>query len=222
MWTRSFLTSTGHCNISEVSFSPKNHKREVVWIDNKGNNHSFPPSAHDIVLVTLKNGGEKYAVDLSGAQYGHYEAVLPWSEYYTSRVQSLCLMAIENGDKDNLFQKFGQNKKSLLERRFGPGLEGTMAVFNENASRILKDGTMNWEKERKLTVQNMLKLPRNKFELRKKELVDHISASLQRHQDESEEARKYFIRLGRHMGQHQQGQWWQSKQSIIMSSWCLW
>ena len=40
---------------------------------------------HTILRVTLKNS-EQYAVDLTGAQYGHYQECLPWQDYCTARV----------------------------------------------------------------------------------------------------------------------------------------
>jgi hypothetical protein len=32
---------------------------------------------HEILDVTLKNGGERYVLDLAGAQMGYYEPVTP-------------------------------------------------------------------------------------------------------------------------------------------------
>jgi hypothetical protein len=36
-------------------------------------------------MVTM-NSGEKFALDLAGAQYGHHDPVLPWNEYEEERI----------------------------------------------------------------------------------------------------------------------------------------
>jgi hypothetical protein len=32
---------------------------------------------HEVLKVTLEDGGEQYALDLAGAQYGYYAPVIP-------------------------------------------------------------------------------------------------------------------------------------------------
>ncbi|KAL2053992.1 hypothetical protein ABVK25_005531 [Lepraria finkii] len=41
-----------------------------------------------IIQVTLKNS-DNYAVSITGAQYGHYDSVIPWDLYVESRVDSI-------------------------------------------------------------------------------------------------------------------------------------
>ena len=45
---------------------------------------------HQLLGVTLSNG-EKYALDMTGAQFGYDESVVPWQLYSTSRVENVIL-----------------------------------------------------------------------------------------------------------------------------------
>lgn len=44
--------------------------------------------SHLVLKITLGNG-EQYAVDMTGAQYGWTEAILPWNFYSASRIRSI-------------------------------------------------------------------------------------------------------------------------------------
>lgn len=59
------------------------------------------PYRHVIYKVTL-HSGEQYALDLTGAQYGWAEFILPWDVYEASRIHSI---------KEAV--RFGQNQKEF-------------------------------------------------------------------------------------------------------------
>ncbi|KAH6715763.1 hypothetical protein BKA61DRAFT_719791 [Leptodontidium sp. MPI-SDFR-AT-0119] len=64
----------------------KDHDQKIVGITATGQVDGAQP--HDIWIVTLKASGEKYAVDLTGAQFGYYEPVSPWDEFVANRVRT--------------------------------------------------------------------------------------------------------------------------------------
>ena len=62
---------------------------------------------HTILRVTLRNK-EQYAVDLSGAQYGHYQECLPWPDYLTTRVEQSLEVSAYGTAKDWLAEQAKQ------------------------------------------------------------------------------------------------------------------
>jgi len=73
--------------ITEDEVIPKNHKREVIAIDDDCATGQVVGS-HSIIKLTLKYGGESYALDLTGAQYGYYDPITPWPDYLNTQVLS--------------------------------------------------------------------------------------------------------------------------------------
>lgn len=47
--------------------------------------HGLRKPRHSVLKVTLRSG-EAYAIDLAGAQFGHYEPVVAWKHYNRERI----------------------------------------------------------------------------------------------------------------------------------------
>lgn len=45
--------------------------------------------ADHVIFKVALNDGQDYAIDLTGAQYGRYQTVLPWSEYRSDMVKNV-------------------------------------------------------------------------------------------------------------------------------------
>lgn len=73
--------------ISDVVVSTKNHRRSFINVDIQApiDNTKY---GHEVIQVTLKNG-EKYALDIAGAQYGQFSTVIPWDLYVRSYVKKV-------------------------------------------------------------------------------------------------------------------------------------
>jgi len=56
---------------------------DVIFLNSTKSDEVF----HEVLQITLSNGSEEYVVDLSGAQFGYYQAITPAKEYNESRVQ---------------------------------------------------------------------------------------------------------------------------------------
>lgn len=91
---------------------------------------------HDVLKVELKRGGEPYILDLSGAQYGYINPVIPWSVYKQSRVQD---------HEENVMPEFGYWKDIRKKEIKDTG--DIFHVFEKRASDRLLIERMNWEKE---------------------------------------------------------------------------
>jgi hypothetical protein len=124
-------------------------------------------SFHDILKVELKPDSEPYILDLSGAQYGYINPVIPWSVYKQSRIQD---------HEENVMLELGYWKDNREKEIKDTG--DIFLVFEKRASDRLLIETMKWEKEQKITVKDMLQLPERDFEIRKNELVEHIDTNL--------------------------------------------
>jgi hypothetical protein len=155
----------------------KNHKRDMVAVALDGSEQNFD-CYHEILDVTLKSGGERYVLDLAGAQVGYYEPVTPYEEYFESRVREFLIY-----DSFPNFSYFGGRLDCALSRAAGedlnPSNESLCTIVNDACRKVLKAGVVEWEKEQDIEIGAMLLLPQQGFELRQKELVDYISDDLQ-------------------------------------------
>lgn len=61
---------------------------------------------HSILKVILK-GGTEWALDLTAAQYGYKEILLPWKDYIKERVKSTALVSHYGARVDSWFYKYG-------------------------------------------------------------------------------------------------------------------
>lgn len=73
--------------LQEVHFHTKNELFTLRQVF-EGGFINATDHRHIVLLLTLKNG-EKYAIDVSGAQYGWKETVVPWDAYKDSRVRNI-------------------------------------------------------------------------------------------------------------------------------------
>jgi len=147
-------------DITEIDVIPKNHKREVMAVALSGGDG---PELyhHSIIKLNLKGTRESYALDLTGAQYGYYNPITPWQEYAEARVQSF----LASGSR----QYFGKLKDwhiRELERKE----KGTLCLIvnlNMVASGALMGIIKYWEKDRKMTLGELLKLSLDKYRVQK-------------------------------------------------------
>jgi hypothetical protein len=130
---------------------------------------------HEVLKVTLKDGGEQYALDLAGAQYGYYAPVIPWEEYVEARVENFI-------DRPG-FQYFGGYKKWIRSNlpqeddwHFG-ALNKGLDQIHIVTSQALKKGTQKWEHIQKMSLQRLLRLPAADFEVKHKELIQFVRSA---------------------------------------------
>jgi hypothetical protein len=122
---------------------------------------------HSILNVTLKQGGERYIMDLSAAQHGHFDPIIPENEYSMLRVSSVL-------QSDN----FGLAKETFVRLKES-GMVNEAWSFQQGFWDQLKGDVQAWEEETKIPVQAMLLLADATFKMRQKQLVEYLSARLQ-------------------------------------------
>jgi hypothetical protein len=108
---------------------------------------------------------------MTGAQFGHYEPLIPWHEYANKRVEYL-----EEGTNNAYF---GGRKAELEGLSSVRNAMGAIFAINKSTSKELERVISGWENENNLTVQELLKLPENDFKQKQGELVDRIGLELE-------------------------------------------
>ena len=99
--------------------------------------------------IQLKKSKETYALDLTSAQYGFYDPVVPWGVYAESRIQH----SIFDGPQ---ISTFGAIKKILVKICDLNEANGHTSSVHRQASKEFMDGTVHWEENETLTVRQML------------------------------------------------------------------
>jgi hypothetical protein len=157
------------CNFTELSLKPSGHKREVVQVIlGRENKNEY---RHDIIKFEQTIGSCEYVLDLTGAQFGHYEPLIPWHEYVITRVGYF------EADAGNRY--FGGRKAELEELSGVQNAMGAIFTINKSTSRELRRVINEWEKENSLTVREMFKLPEGNFKEKQQKLVDRIGLELE-------------------------------------------
>jgi hypothetical protein len=118
----------------------------------------------------MRNSGEQYVLDLSGAQYGWYEPVTTWEAFVTSRVRSFVHPGI---------QSFGTYRKEFLAMSNGSDFHGSVAKINGHISPEIKRLTQSWEKEQNLMLEKVLRMDDEALEGVRRGLLNHIKLGLQ-------------------------------------------
>ena len=130
-------------------------------------------SGHWVVVVGL-SGNEHYVVDLAGAQYRQFRAVMPRDEYAAK-----CTMASQQqrtfGYMNRRFKKVvrHQNDPALL------GLDPRAMMVHQEAAKGMMTVLGEWEKEAGKTVVQMLKQKESAFKADKTSLIKAVSEDMQ-------------------------------------------
>ncbi|KAL8824708.1 MAG: hypothetical protein Q9170_008068, partial [Blastenia crenularia] len=104
------LLSGLYISIEEFAFSVKNAKFHMRWF--QGNGMSVVREYRHLVLRVTGISGGQYALDMTGAQFGWWETVLPWDFYLATRI------------RNPSFDTFGTTKARM---------EANRGLLNENA-----------------------------------------------------------------------------------------
>lgn len=157
--------------MQEVTVRVKNYKFRlrrrmddlaIDWIDYQ----------HAILRVTTLSG-EHYALDLTGAQYGWTEPVLPWDTFLASRVGRI--------DK---IEYFGRYKTYVKAKNLSLGKERTyIHSINEDFEDKLMKFLRSWA-ENDIPLAALLLLPEKEFQERQEGLVKDTDWVMQLYQQD--------------------------------------
>ncbi|KAI4110233.1 MAG: hypothetical protein LQ345_007038, partial [Seirophora villosa] len=128
---------------------------------------------HQVLLVTLKDASV-YVVDLSGAQYGYHEPVMPRKLYEESRAVQILL------DKSHAFGWQRQRMKEACTANSGPESAWGGVVFrcNEPLYQCFNDNVSIWQRRFCMPLPTMLKGNDKDFRNNQSALVTFVEASL--------------------------------------------
>lgn len=143
---------------------PKNGLLKVIIFDADG--EDLNSYRHELFRITTNNG-EMYAFDLTSAQYGYHEPMVPWELYDNLRVGTI-----------NKVRSFGDTKKE--DRDEYPNLQGNDQKYGRylrNCRRYLNIILENWQASN-MDFSRLLTLPDQEFVSKRRELFTHLDAEL--------------------------------------------
>ena len=147
---------------------PDNHK-----------SHSFQPE-HVVFRITI-NENEDYALDVTGSQFGFYDAVTPWASYQQNRIETLGRILPLNRlrDSQSMHSKnFSQKNKN----------GATTKALNHQSAETFSSALKSWE-EKNGTFAAMLKLREDAFSKVQAELLDFIDKHASSRKEQLQEAK---------------------------------
>jgi hypothetical protein len=143
----------------------KNRKRHLVLVTHDGAEDKTDYE-HTVLKVKLQHNDERYILDLTGAQYGFFEPIVPASQYETLNVKTY--ITTFGGDD------FGETKKTVVTWSKYKGVVGSSIELNAMISKCLMKGAEAWEKEHSMTISMLLRLKDDEFEERREGLITKI------------------------------------------------
>lgn len=165
--------------VAEVLVSKVKYLRRVVVIEPDGHESDSSKSEHVVFKITI-NEDENYALDVTGAQFGFYDPVIPWISYQQTRIETL-------GEIRPL--KYLRDSHRLPSQDFSKkkGWDATRKALNRQFSKIFGSASKSWQ------VKNgafpaMLKLRKETFRKRQGELLDSIDERIVARKKQLEEA----------------------------------
>ena len=77
--------------MEEVLFVPKPGLRRLVWhySNGRGTDEARAALYDEHIIFRVTHAGEKFALDLAGAQYGQHEPIIPWPQYEQKLVSQI-------------------------------------------------------------------------------------------------------------------------------------
>lgn len=136
---------------------------------------------HAILKVTLKNDAQ-YALDITGAQYGWSEAVLPWNTYANSRIQRIVETLKFGHAQGELSKRTAQNGGKM------PWIDG---IFNSFA-QAFDVAVVNFHKSG-MTSNELLVLPEADHKTGRALLLNHIRHLLEDFKEYAEKQEMFKV-----------------------------
>lgn len=109
---------------------------------------------HDVIKLRLKAGGECYALDLTGAQFGYYDPITPWQEYIDTHV-----LSFPPRKSPDYFGKLKNWHLREIGKREEKDTFCAIVDLNMATSGLLMRFMKTWETVGKMTIYELLRLP---------------------------------------------------------------
>lgn len=133
---------------------------------------------HNVFKITLKQGGEEYVLDLSGAQFGVHCPVMPWATFLSSRVQELLPGSMSEGG-EIYYSPLGTARAQIMRHiwMFG-SLAGAMEVNNIASVGLDSAFKTANESQKDITFRDALRGLEKRWEEWKAEILHQVDFSL--------------------------------------------
>jgi len=123
---------------------------------------------HSILRVTTR-AGEKYALDMTGAQFGWTKSVLPWDLFADTRILSV-----------GQIKAFGYTKPYIEANCIYLGEARSYIHYIQKSFANVLDGLLyEWQKANML-LPMLLVLPHEEFKKQQQALIEHVEEIMQR------------------------------------------
>ena len=154
--------------VAPVEYILKNHKRRVIMVEPDGHHKDNAEQRHAIIHVTLKNS-ETYTVDIRGAQYGHYDSVIPKDLYVESRVDSI-----------QEVQPLGSIKEYRKRMDKATKTDGCTKTIEEEIAEVFAAAATSWQVANG-PLNAVLKVRKDHFVRKQAGLLDFIDRRVREH-----------------------------------------
>lgn len=146
--------------LQEVTLVPKQPTPVTLVTVLRSEALQDPIFEHEVIKITL-HSGETYALDLSSAQYGYFEPIVPWDSYVASRVENWVI-------REELYDHFGGRRKHYETLGKEGGLMKARVYLNVMVSDRLVLWVQAWEnggdEVNRVTVQEIFGLEGDHFD----------------------------------------------------------
>jgi hypothetical protein len=143
---------------------------------------------HSILRVTTR-AGERYALDMTGAQFGWTDSIIPWDLFADTRILSV----------DGI-EAFGYTKP-YLEAKCSSSLGAARAYVHyiqKNFANVLNGLLYDWQRANML-LPALLGLPHEEFKQQQQALMESVESKMQGYRNFAI-ATKQFPIMGRELG----------------------
>ena len=167
----------GICSeVDEVLFYAQNTRLRLMQAYNTGptsnvRNFDATDYPHNVIRLTLKNG-DRFILDLTGAQYGWPEILTPYKIYQQSKIRVI---------KEVL--PFGGTRRFCKKRADN---SGGMAKYNHQVDigfETVLNGLLSQWQQGNMSLASLLKLPDDEFGRQQAGLLDMLEAGMQKYRD---------------------------------------
>lgn len=152
----------------------------VMVIESDSHKSDSSKPEHVIFKITI-NEDEDYALDITGSQFGFYDALTPWASYQRNRIETLGRILPLSRLRDSQRQSsknFGQKNRDST----------TAKGLNHQSAQAFDSALKSWEENNgKFTA--MLKLREDVFRKKRGELLDYIDKHVSSRKKQLQEAK---------------------------------
>ena len=173
-------TPGGLNTCQKATLTPKPVCRVVV-VESDSQNNDSSQHEHVIFRITI-NENEDYALDVTGSQFGFYDALTPWASYQQDRIETLgrILPLSHLRDSQSLHSKnFSQKNRN----------GATTKALNHQSAQTFSSALKSWE-EKNWTFAAMFKLREDPFCKIQGDLLDFVDKHASSRMEQPQEAKE--------------------------------